>query len=103
MTLSTPRIIFALALAVAFSLPVSAAEKSTAPQLIELAESPGAALREAIAATFEEKDLKEGTAWAGRGPDFFFVLHASAKPQLLIDDATGPQMHALDGSDLWYA
>src|SRR5262252_7058251 len=45
-----------------------AAEKSTAPQLIELAKSPGPALREAIMATFEAKDLQEGSAWAGHGP-----------------------------------
>ena len=45
---------------------VLAAEKSTAPQLIELAKSASPALRDAIISSFEAKDLKEGTAWAGR-------------------------------------
>jgi enterochelin esterase-like enzyme len=89
----------------AFALaPVPAtAQKSTASQLIELAKSPGPALRDAITATFDAKDLQEGTAWAGRGPDFFFATRSSAKPQLLIDAVPGPEMHALRATDLWYA
>src|SRR5882762_10840940 len=79
------------------------AEKRSAPQLIDLSKSNPAGLREAIPATFDAKDLKEGTAWAGRGPDFFFALDSTAKPQLLIGAAPGPQMHQLAGSDLWYA
>jgi hypothetical protein len=42
-----------------------ATDKMTAPQLIDLARSNSAGLREAISATFDAKDLKEGTAWAG--------------------------------------
>jgi enterochelin esterase-like enzyme len=80
-----------------------AAEKSTAPQLIELARSNSTALREAITATFDPKDLKEGTAWAGRGPDFFFATEAPSQPSLLIDGAPGPQLHPLAGSNLWFA
>ena len=80
-----------------------AAEKSTATQLIELAKTPGPALHDAIAATFDAKDLKEGTAWAGRGPDFFFALESKSKPQLFIDGAPGPQLQSLANSDLWYA
>jgi enterochelin esterase-like enzyme len=85
--------------------PISA-QKSTAPQLIELAKSPGPALRDAITATFSSKDLSEGTAWAGRGPDFFFALIARTKPELRIDDAPGPAMQPLvevGNSDIWYA
>src|SRR5258708_22014276 len=81
----------------------SATVNFTATQLIELAKSPGPGLRDAIAATFDAKDLKEGTAWAGRGPDLFFALESTAKPQLLIDAAPGPQMQQLAGSSLWYA
>jgi len=73
-----------------------------AKQLIELAKSASPSLRESIASTFEAKDLKEGTAWAGLGPDFFFALQATSKPELLIDDVPGPQMQPLAGSDLWY-
>ena len=49
----------------------AAAQKSTAPQLIELAKSPGPSLRDAITATFDAKDLQEGAAWIGHGSDFF--------------------------------
>jgi enterochelin esterase-like enzyme len=80
-----------------------AAEKSTAPQLIDLAKSNNAGLKDAITATFDAKDLKEGTAWAGRGPDFFFAIEAPSPPSLFIDGAAGPQVHQLTGSDLWYA
>jgi enterochelin esterase-like enzyme len=80
-----------------------AAEKSTAPQLIELAKSNSPALYDAITATFEAKDLKEGTAWAGRGPEFFFAIDSSSQPSLLIDAAPGPQLRKLSGSSLWYA
>ena len=80
-----------------------AAEKSNATQLAELARSGSPALRDAIAASFAAKDLENGTAWAGRGPDFFFATKAAAKPELLIDGAAGPPMQGLAGSELWYA
>jgi len=80
-----------------------AAEKSNAVQLTELARSPSPKLRDAIVATFEAKDLKEGTAWAGLGSDFFFATQATVKPELHIDSAAGPQMQQLAGSDIWYA
>jgi enterochelin esterase-like enzyme len=80
-----------------------AADKMSAPQLIELAKSNSASLRDAIIASFDAKDLKEGTAWAGRGSDFFFATQANSQPALLIDQASGPQMQHLTGSDLWYA
>src|SRR5580704_11358019 len=65
-----------------FSSPTHAAEKSTAPQLIALAKSGSPTLRDAITTTFDAKDLKAGTAWIGRGPDFFFPIESSAKPAL---------------------
>jgi len=80
-----------------------AAEKSNAPQLIELAKSNSPALRDAITATFEAKDLKEGTAWAGRGPEFFFAIDSSSQPSLQIDGAPGPKLRQLASSSLWYA
>jgi enterochelin esterase-like enzyme len=80
-----------------------AAEKSNALQLAELAKSGGPNLRDAITATFDEKDLKEGTAWVGRGPEFFFATRSATKPDLHIDGAPGPQMRLLSGTDLWYA
>jgi len=93
-----------LALVSLFLVPaVSAAEKSTAPQLIELAKSNSPTLHDAITATFDAKDLNEGTAWAGHGPEFFFAIDSSSQPTLLIDGAPGPQLRKLSGSDLWYS
>src|SRR5690349_9440347 len=105
-SIRSARTLFLLA-ACAFVMAMSgrarAAEKSNATQLIALVKSNSPRLRDAITATFEAKDLKEGTAWAGRGPEFFFALEARGKPQLLIDSAVGPPMQRLAGSDLWYA
>ena len=80
-----------------------AADKMTAPQLIQLAKSRSSGLSEAITASFTAKELKNGTAWAGRGPDFFFVTEAASRPVLLIDDSLGPRMEALKGANLWFA
>jgi enterochelin esterase-like enzyme len=80
-----------------------AAEKLNAVELTELAKSASPALRDAITNSFDAKDLKEGTAWAGRGPEFFFAAQSDAKPQLFIDETPGPQMQPIAGSDLWYA
>jgi enterochelin esterase-like enzyme len=79
-----------------------ASEKLTAPQIIELARSHESGLREAIMATFPEKDLKDGTAWVGRGADFFFATEANSRPALVIDESAGP-MQALQGTNIWYA
>lgn len=78
-----------------------AADKLTATQLIELAKSASPGLPGAITSTFDAKDLKEGTAWAGHGADFFFAVQGQPRPQLLIDGSPGPRMQQL-GSDLWY-
>jgi enterochelin esterase family protein len=98
---------FAVPLAFALLLAAlphsSAAQKSTVSQLIELAKSPGPALRDAITATFDGKDLQQGTAWLGRGSDFFFATRGASIPLLMIDDLPGPAMQPLEGTDLWYA
>jgi enterochelin esterase-like enzyme len=83
--------------------PAFAAEKSTATRLIELAKTNSPALKDAIANTFDTKELKDGTAWIGHGADFFFTVEASSKPSLFIDGAAGPLMQSLAGSDLWFA
>ena len=75
----------------------------TAPQLIELANTHSPSLHDAITASFDAKNLKEGTAWAGHGPDFFFATEAPSQPTLVIDDNPGPQLTQIAGSDLWYA
>jgi enterochelin esterase-like enzyme len=81
----------------------AAAEKMSAPQLIDLAKSGSPGLRNGIADSFDAKDLRDGTAWAGRGPDFFFAVETQAQPALVIDQAPGPPMQHLAGSDQWYA
>ena len=96
-----------LSLLVLFSLstagPSVSADKSTAPQLIALANSNSPALRDAILASFDAKDLAGGTAWLGRGPDFFFAMQSSSAPILFIDNAPGPQTQHIADSDLWFA
>jgi enterochelin esterase-like enzyme len=82
---------------------VRATERSSAVQLAEMAKSGKPKLRDAITATFDAKDLKEGTAWTGRGPDFFFATEAAVTPELYLDGAHGPRMRHLAGTDIWYA
>src|SRR5271156_1382212 len=91
-------------LTLCLTLPAVAQQKLSAPQLIDLAKSHSATLETAITATFDAKDLKEGTAWAGHGPDFFFATESASQPTLVIDDAAaaGTQMQPITGSDLWY-
>jgi len=79
------------------------ASKPTAADLIQLAQSNDPRLREAIAAAFDPKSLKDGTAWLGHGPDFFFAVETAAKPELWIDVAAGPSLRKLTNADLWYA
>ena len=79
------------------------AEKMTASQLVGLAKSNSPALRDAIAATFNAQDLKTGVAWIGHGSDFFFATEAASRPSLFIDDASGPEMRPIRGTELWYA
>ena len=80
-----------------------AAEKSSVQQLSELANAHSSSLSSAITATFDAKDLQEGTAWIGHGADFFFAVEAATAPSLVIDDAPPQPMQAVAGSNLWYA
>lgn len=82
--------------------PAWGAEKKTALELVELAKSHSTDLLGAIPASFEAKNLREGTAWAGHGPDFFFAIEAASQPALVIDGASGPVMQPVTGSQLWY-
>jgi len=82
---------------------VQAAEKLSAPQLIALAQTRSPRLQSAIEASFDAAKLKDGTAWAGHGPDFFFAVEASSAPSLIIDDAAGTAMQPIAGAGLWYA
>jgi len=79
------------------------AGKKSATELIALANSHSAELQAAIRETFDAKALKEGTAWAGRGPEFFFTVESAEQPLLAIDDAAGAKMERISGTQLWYA
>ncbi len=90
-------------IALSAGVPALATDKSTAPQLIELAKSKSPALPDAITASFDAKELKDGTASMSRGPEFFFALETASQPALMIDGAPGPAMNHRAGSNLWYA
>ncbi len=80
-----------------------AAEKQSAQQLIDLAKANSPSLQKAITGTFDAKDLKEGTAWVGHGPDFFFAIETTTTPSLVIDEKPGVPMQQVTGSEIWYA
>jgi enterochelin esterase-like enzyme len=79
------------------------AEKKSATELVALGKAHSAELRSAITDTFDDKALKEGKAWAGHGPEFFFAVESAARPSLVIDDAAVPAMEKLGDSQIWYA
>ena len=92
-----------LTLLVFANLAAFGAEKMTAPQLISLAQSHSAGLADGIHSTFTQKELQEGTAWAGKGHDFFFALQSATPPALFIDGVPGPPMQPSSAAGLWYA
>jgi enterochelin esterase-like enzyme len=96
------RLWMAWALSLLICLSALAAEKRSVEELTRLANSQDSRLSEAIAATFDEKDLKDGTAWIGHGSSFFFALETDSQPSLVIDDAPGSQM-LRSRANLWYA
>ena len=71
--------------------------------LIQLANSHGPLLRQAIEETYPPKALQLGRVWSGHLHDFFFAVRASARPTIILDDRPGPQMQSIEGTDLWYA
>lgn len=84
------------------SLTAGAADKLTAPQLVEMAKAHSPELRAAIEATLDAKQLKAGTAWAGHGSQFFFAVESEDAPMLVIDDFAPKSLEAIAGSHLWY-
>jgi enterochelin esterase family protein len=80
-----------------------AVDKLSVAQLIALAKSNAPGLRDAVLASFDAKNLKDGTAWLGHGADFFFAVETPSQPSLVIDDGAVQSMQHLAPSDLWYA
>jgi enterochelin esterase family protein len=93
----------ALVLFSLLSIAAYPADKSTAPQLIGMARSADPNLAAAISVTIPAEALKKGTAWVGRGPEFFFAIDSKAAPEIVIDGNPGPAMQRAAGSELWYA
>jgi enterochelin esterase-like enzyme len=79
------------------------AKAPTAVELIAMAKAHDAKLPTAIAAAFDAKAVKDGTAQAGRGGDFFFAVEAETEPTLRVDGANQPAMQRVSGSNTWYA
>jgi enterochelin esterase family protein len=86
---------------------IANAQKMPAPQLAvqlaALAQSSSPELPAAIVTTFKAEELQSGTAWTGRGSDFFFAVESPSRPILFIDDSPGPGMRQAGGGNLWYA
>ena len=91
-------------LLVALCLTAAAAEKISAPQLIEMAHrnrsSP--AFVEALRATLPAADIQKGTAVIGEGPDFLWVVESQSAPTLYIDDQLAGALTATADRNLWF-
>lgn len=82
----------------------TAAETVTVTSLIEMSRNPGSGeFRKALAEVFKEADLQKGVAWMGHGPDFFWAVDSASAPTLFVDDARGPAMTQVPGTNLWFA
>ena len=78
-------------------------KKPTAVELITMAKAQDGKLPTAIAAAFDVKALKGGTAEVGRGGDFFFAIDSEQQPTLRIDGANQAAMQRVSGANTWYA
>ena len=75
----------------------------SARELIQLANNHSPLLQQAIEEAYPAKALELGRVWSSHLHDFFFVVRASARPMIVLDDQPGPAMQSLEGTDLWYA
>ena len=97
------RLLTALVLTLSLTPTLAAQQKSDAASLIALSESGRSGWADAVRTTFSAKDLHEGTAALGHGPDFFFVTEAPSAPSLVVDDRAPVPMHQLSGTNLFHA
>jgi enterochelin esterase family protein len=95
-------IVALMAVCCAQQAPTASSDKKSALELAAMARSGSPELQRAILASFEAKQLAEGTAWSGRGHDFFFATQAAGAPRLFIDGRSGPDM-LLAAPGLWFA
>lgn len=87
------------------ALSVSAAEKTPAAELLNMAKQDpqSAAFREALLATATADAIQKGTAFVSEGPGFLFGVESASKPSIVIDEQAGPAMRQLPGSNIWIA
>src|SRR5271169_422547 len=83
-------------------LTVFAADKLTAPQLIELAHKKPHDLDAAIRDSLGDEAIKKGTAFVGEGPDFVWAFESESRPEIYIDGQLSGPMMRVEKSDLWF-
>jgi enterochelin esterase-like enzyme len=83
-----------------------AADKLSAPQLIEMARHRSHGLEEALRASLGDDKIKKGTAFAGEAANFIFAFESEIRPSLYIDDHAAPAMiramTRAGKSNLWF-
>src|SRR6204780_5103572 len=84
-----------------FAAEGAAAEKASAEQLIEMAKANGLGLRDAIVATLDAKEMKEGTAWMRSAPEFSSGPEAGGNRGFFWVELGGPLMRNFSRSDIW--
>src|SRR5260370_30145999 len=84
------------------SLTVFAAEKLTAPQLIELAHKKLHDLAAAVRDSLGDEAIKKGTAFMGEGPDFVWAFESETRPEIYIDGQPAGPMTRVEESGLWF-
>ena len=69
------------------SIPIAMpAEKLSTPQLIRMSRTKSAEFRQALVQSLGEEEIRKGTAYAGEGPDFIWVVESIKPPVLYVDD-----------------
>src|SRR5690242_13042720 len=85
------------------AFPLHAADKLTAPQLIEMARSQSRDLADALRATLGDDKIAKGTAFAGERADFIWAIESDARPELFVDDRPAGPMTRAGESHLWFS
>jgi enterochelin esterase-like enzyme len=94
----------ALLLLLAFTVAAPAQQKKlSADELIALSATTNPDMESAIAASFDPKALKDGTAWLSHGPNFFFAIDSPERPSLVLDDGHPLPMQEYHDSNTWWA
>ena len=92
-----------LFLSVLVLVSVSAAEKLTVPQLLDLSRNPNdPAFPQALTAALGAKPIQDGTAVIGQGPDFLWVMESASAPDLYVDDRRVGALSRIGTSNTWF-